>query len=238
MFLSRHMEQYGNALSCLCLLRYIKSKRWSWTIFGSCGWTLLCVRWRWMQTVLIWICWSCQLVSIATWEAAFLSWCRGHGVCQTTSLQCVQLHLTFSDLKLAQGPATIIVCFVYKESWLFNGIGQTSASSCWFLWCHNAEDHLPAVLCLIPPLAFELYCSRQEPLRAAETDLKPCDPWSGMCFDHALVIPRTFYEVQHVLMLSDWWRLSPACWGETRWLTKARKHIPPPHDAAMMDMVT
>lgn len=68
-------------------------------------------------------------------------------------------------------------------------------------------------------------------------DLKPRDPESGMCFDHALVILGRFlfYNVQRVLTCGDWWPPSPACWGETRRPAKARARIPLPRDAAAMD---
>lgn len=69
-----------------------------------------------------------------------------------------------------------------------------------------------------------------------QKDSKPLRPASGMCFDHALVV-LGLCEVQPVLMWSDWWTLSPACWGASRRLAKARKHIPPPHDADMRDML-
>lgn len=84
------------------------------------------------------------------------------------------------------------------------------------------------LFCLIPLLAHIFYHSRQECLGSVDG--------SGMCFDHALVI-LGLYEGQLVLMWSDWWMLRPACWEETRRLAEARKHIPPPHDAAMRDML-
>lgn len=79
-----------------------------------------------------------------------------------------------------------------------------------------------------PPVSWNVWELQKDP--------KPVRPGRGMCFDHAFAI-LGLYEVQPVPMRSDWWTLSPACWGESRRLARARKHIPPPHDADMRDML-
>lgn len=106
---------------------------------------------------MVWIRWCCQLVSIATSGTTFLSSIQKHILLRclpTTSLQCVQLHWTFGDTKLAQEPATMSFVFVYERvrvSYLKSSEGICDANR--FL-----------LFCLIPPLAHVFYHSRQERL--------------------------------------------------------------------------
>lgn len=127
-------------------------------------------------------------------------------------------------------------CVRESASELFNGIWKSIGSL--LIGLCDAEDYQPMFLlcfawfhrwptCFIAP---------DRNVWKLQKDLKPLRPGSGMCFDHALVI-LGLYEDQRMLTWSDWWTLSPACWGETRELAKARKHIPPPHDTAVRDML-
>lgn len=91
------------------------------------------------------------------------------------------------------------------------------------LWCWGSASCF-IVLCLIPPLDRSALLLPTGTFWDPQKEVKaPFDPWT------LFVIPG-LHEVQRGLMWSDWWTLSPACWGETRRLAKARKRIPPPHE--------
>lgn len=106
-------------------------------------------------------------------------------VCQDTSA---------SDMNWFLGSATVTVS-VLCTSWTDYLMAYKRPGSLLkgVVRCHDTEDDQSSFIVLrFKSSAGPCFIAPNRNLWELQRDLKPCDPWSGMCFDHALVILGLF----------------------------------------------